>query len=52
MSNNNNQINIPPARETMDRFKMQAASEVGVNPQGDYNGHLICHKASDLGCKW
>ena len=32
MSNNrNNQINIPKAREAMDRFKMQAAQEVGVN---------------------
>ena len=29
MSNsNNNQINIPQAREAMDRFKMQAAQEV------------------------
>ena len=28
---NNNQINVPQAREAMDRFKMQAASEVGVN---------------------
>ncbi len=28
MSNsNNNQINIPQAREAMDRFKMQAAQE-------------------------
>ena len=26
---NNNQINVPQAREAMDRFKMQAASEVG-----------------------
>ena len=32
MSNsNNNQINIPQSREAMDRFKMQAAQEVGVN---------------------
>ena len=31
MSNNNNQLNIPQAREAMDRFKMQAAQEVGVN---------------------
>ena len=30
MSNsNNNQINIPQAREAMDRFRMQAAQEVG-----------------------
>ena len=27
----NNQINIPEAREAMDKFKMEAASEVGVN---------------------
>lgn len=27
MSNNNNQLNIPEAREAMDRFKMQAAQE-------------------------
>ena len=33
MSNNNNQLNIPQAREAMDKFKMQAASEVGVNLQ-------------------
>ena len=32
MSNsNNNQINIPPAREAMDRFKMQAAQDEDVS---------------------
>ena len=32
MSNsNNNQINIPQAREAMDRFKMQAAQDVAVS---------------------
>ena len=30
MSNNNNQINIPQAREAMDKFKMQAAQDKGV----------------------
>ena len=31
MSNkNNNQINVPQAREAMDKFKMQAASEEDV----------------------
>ena len=31
MSNsNNNQLNIPQAREAMDRFKMQAAQEEDV----------------------
>ena len=28
---NNNQINIPQAREAMDKFKMQAASDEGVS---------------------
>ena len=27
---NNNQINVPQAREAMDRFKMQAASDLDV----------------------
>ena len=53
MSNkNNNQINIPQAREAMDRFKMQAASEVGVNLTNGYNGHLTSREASDLGGRW
>ena len=30
-NNNNNQINVPQAREAMDRFKMQAAQEEGVS---------------------
>ena len=30
MSNNNNQLNIPEAREAMDRFKMQAAQDKAV----------------------
>ena len=29
-SNNNNQLNIPEAREAMDRFKMQAAQDTAV----------------------
>ena len=46
---NNNQINVPQAREAMDRFKMQAASEVGVNLTNGYNGHLTSREAGDLG---
>ena len=46
---NNNQINVPQAREAMDRFKMQAASEVCVNLQSGYNGHLTSREAGDLG---
>ncbi len=28
---NSNNINIPEAREAMDKFKMEAASDVGVS---------------------
>ena len=45
----NNQINIPQAREAMDKFKMQAASEVGVNLQSGYNGHLTSREAGSVG---
>ena len=48
-SKNNNQLNIPQAREAMDKFKMQAASEVGVNLQSGYNGHLTSREAGSVG---
>ena len=46
---NNNQINVPQAREAMDRFKMQAASEVGVNLQSGYNASLTSREAGSVG---
>ena len=48
-NNNNNQLNIPQAREAMDKFKMQAASEVGVNLTNGYNGHLTSREAGSVG---
>ena len=48
-SKNNNQLHIPPAREAMDKFKMQAASEVGVNLTNGYNGHLTSREAGSVG---
>ena len=49
MSSNNNQLNIPTAREAMDKFKMQAASEVGVNLKQGYNGDLTSREAGSVG---
>ena len=49
MSSNNNQLNIPNAREAMDKFKMQAASEVGVNLKQGYNGDLTSREAGSVG---
>ena len=50
MSNsNNNQLNVPQAREAMNQFKMQAAQEVGVNLTNGYNGHLTSREAGSVG---
>ena len=45
----NNSINIPQAKQAMDQFKMQAASEVGVNLTNGYNGHLTSREAGSVG---
>ena len=45
----NNQINIPEAREAMDKFKMEAAGEVGVNLKQGYNGDLTSREAGSVG---
>ena len=49
MSNKSNQINVPQARQAMDQFKMQAASEVGVDLKQGYNGHLTSREAGSVG---
>ena len=49
MTNRNNSINVPEAREAMDRFKMEAASEVGVNLKNGYNGELTSRQACSVG---
>ncbi len=46
---NSNQINVPQARQAMDKFKMQAASEVGVNLKDGYNGDLTSREAGSVG---
>ena len=48
-SKNSNQINIPEARSAMDKFKMEAASEVGVNLKQGYNGDLTSREAGSVG---
>ena len=46
---NSNQINVPDAREAMDKFKMEAANEVGVNLKQGYNGDLTSREAGSVG---
>ena len=49
MSKKNNRINVPEAREAMDKFKMEAASEVGVNLKEGYNGNISAREAGSVG---
>ncbi len=48
-SKKNNTINIPEARAAMDKFKMEAANEVGVNLKDGYNGDLTSREAGSVG---
>ena len=40
---------VPEAREALNRFKMEAASEVGVNLKQGYNGDLTSRQAGSVG---
>lgn len=46
---NSNKINVPEAKAAMDQFKMEAASEVGVNLKQGYNGNLSSREAGSVG---
>ena len=46
---NSSSINVPEARDAMDKFKMEAASEVGVNLKNGYNGDLTSREAGSVG---
>ncbi len=46
---NSNKLNVPEARAAMDKFKMEAASEVGVNLKEGYNGDLTSREAGSVG---
>ena len=40
---------VPEARAAMDKFKMEAATEVGVNLKQGYNGDLTSKQAGSVG---
>ena len=48
-SKNSNRLVVPGAREAMDKFKMEAANEVGVNLKQGYNGDLTSRQAGSVG---
>lgn len=49
MASNNKSSLVPEAREALNKFKMEAASEVGVNLKQGYNGDLTSKQAGSVG---
>ena len=48
-SKSSGRLVVPDAREAMDKFKMEAANEVGVNLKQGYNGDLTSKQAGSVG---
>ena len=44
-----NKTLVPEAKEALERFKMEAANEVGVNLKQGYNGDLTSRQAGSVG---
>ena len=53
MASNNesgsNRMEVPQAKEAMDRFKMEVASELGVPLKQGYNGDLTSKQNGSVG---
>ena len=48
-TNSGKQALVPQAREALNKFKMEAATEVGVNLKDGYNGDLTSREAGSVG---
>jgi len=48
-TNRSNKLLDPNARDAMNRFKMEAAGEVGVSLKQGYNGDLTSKQAGSIG---
>ena len=46
---NRNKIVVPEAKDAMNKFKMEAANEVGVTLKQGYNGDLTSKQAGSVG---
>ena len=50
MSNtNSNRVVVPEAKEAMDKFKMEVATEIGVPLTNGYNGNLTSAQNGSVG---
>ena len=48
-SNSSNQMAVPQAKEAMNRFKQEVASEIGVPLKDGYNGDLTSRQNGSVG---
>ena len=50
MSNkSSNRVEVPEAKEALDRFKTEVASELGISLKEGYNGDLTSREAGSIG---
>ena len=48
MTNSNSKV-VPEAREALNKFKHEVASEVGVSLKDGYNGNISAREAGKIG---
>ena len=48
-NSNSNRTLVPEAKESLNKFKYEVASEVGVNLKHDYNGDISARDAGKIG---
>ena len=48
-SNSSNRVVVPEAKEAMDKFKMEVATELGVPLTNGYNGNLTSYQNGSVG---
>ena len=48
-NSNSNRMAVPEAKGTMNRFKQEVASEIGVPLKDGYNGELTSKQAGSIG---
>ena len=49
MTNNSNRSVVPEAREALNKFKYEVASEIGVTLKDGYNGDISAKDAGKIG---
>ena len=48
-NNSSSKMEVPQAKEAMNRFKMEVANEIGVNLKDGYNGDITSREAGSIG---